>query len=249
MSLEFGTLWFGKPHTLIQTISWASFPYYGHKLNVYLYDMSIEIPKGCIKRDANEIMPESSIFLPKVDTGEGHAQFADFFRINMIKKTNTIWVDSDVICLKEKWPEHKPYLFGDQFFDPFFFGPYYLNNDVLYIQDSKLLDELLEKMKEPPSSYAHSAIMAGDLLTSLVRKNKLEEYILPEYVFHPINWHHADYFIRPDKFNLAMDMIKNSTAVSLWNSSWYSHNIIELLKDDLGENTVLGYFAKKFGVK
>jgi len=50
MGLKFGTLWFGNEPTLLQQISWNSYIHHGHQLTIYLYDMSIKVPKGAIKK-------------------------------------------------------------------------------------------------------------------------------------------------------------------------------------------------------
>jgi hypothetical protein len=144
MGLKFGTLWFGNKPTLLQQISWNSYIYHGHELNIYLYDMSIDVPEGAIKKDANEIILEKDIFLPKFDDesfGGGHAQFCDIFRIHMLKNTDFIWTDSDMVCLKDVWPNQEPYLFGlmiDQARPAE--GPIRVNNDILYINNPDIME-------------------------------------------------------------------------------------------------------------
>ena len=251
MGLKFGTLWFGNKPTLLQQISWSSYIYHGHELNIYLYDMSIEVPDGAIKRDANEIILEKDIFLSKFDHkhfGEGHAQFADIFRIHMLKNTNLIWTDSDVVCLKDVWPNHEPYLLGYMIDQPYpAEGPIRANNDILYINDEKIIDDILDNFKDLPEHFGDNQTKVGpDLLTHIFTKHNLLHVIKDVDIFHPIRYAHIGDFVSPLKFQEVMDKISNSVAVSLFASSWLRHSMIIPKIENLDETTVLGYLAKKY---
>lgn len=246
MKLKFGTLWFDNPPTLLQKISWSSYIYHGHELNIYLYDMSIEVPEGAIKKDANEIMPESEIFRNQHGYGNGESQFADVWRIHMLKKTDLIWTDSDVVCLTNDWPDYKPYLFGIQQANTHPDGPQNINNDILYLGDHKIVDELLEFLDAFPKHTVKETEMGPELLTLLVYKNKLDSYAKPLEMFHSIKWCYVDKFVREDTFEELMETIKDKPAVSFYHSSWKAHNLFDLIKGPLSEKTGIGYFAKKY---
>ena len=252
MGLKFGTLWFGNEPTLLQQISWNSYIHHGHQLTIYLYDMSIKVPKGAIKKNANEIMPENDIFLTKFNDpfrGGGHQQFADLFRLYMLKKTDFIWTDSDMVCLTDTWPDPEPYLFG------FFVdrphpakGPIRINNDILYINNHKIIDEIIENFVCQITATKKDQIKYGPvLLTNIISKNKLMHFVKEERVFHPIRYSHIRDFLDTTIFQEMKDLISNSVAVSLFNSSWLIHRLnIPKMESIPNENTLIGYLTKKY---
>lgn len=252
MGLKFGTLWFGNEPTLLQQISWNSYIHHGHELYIYLYDMSIKVPKGIIKKDANEIMLEKEIFLTKFDDplcGGGHQQFADLFRLHMLKKTDLIWTDSDMVCLTDVWPDPKPCLFG------FFVdtphpanGPIRINNDILYIENHSIIDELIENFVCMPTATKQDQIKYGPvLLTDVISRNNLMHTVKEENVFHPIRYSHTVDFLNPMIFEETKSLITDSIAVSLFASSWLMHQLrIPKMESTPKENTLIGYLTKKY---
>jgi len=252
MGLKFGTLWFGNEPTLLQEISWNSYIYHGHELNIYLYDMSIKVPNGAIKKDANEIMLEKDIFLTKFDDplcGGGHQQFADLFRLHMLKKTDLIWTDSDMVCLTDTWPDPEPYLFG------FFVdtphpakGPIRINNDILYINNDEILDDLINNFVCMPTATKGDQIKYGPvLLTDIISKNNLMHFVKEERIFHPIRYSHTRDFLNPFIFEYTKGLMANSIAISLFNSSWLMHSLeIPKMDSTPQENTLIGHLTKKY---
>jgi hypothetical protein len=252
MGLKFGTLWFGNEPTLLQQISWHSYIYHGHELNIYLYDMSIEVPKGAIKKDANEIILEKDIFLTKFDDpllGGGHQQFADLFRLYMLKETNLIWTDSDMVCLNDVWPDPEPYLFGFMIDRPHpARGPIRINNDILYISNHDIIDEIIDNFVCLPSGSKEDQIKYGpELLTNIISKNNLMSFVKEEKVFHAVRYAHVDDFLNPIIFEITKKLIEKRPAVSLFASSWLRHNLkIPNIHSVPKENTVIGYLTKKY---
>lgn len=253
MQLKFGTLWFGNKPTLLQYLSWNSYIRHGHELNIFLYDMSIQVPEGVIKRNANKILLENNIFLPKLhhkkDNNE-HAEFsyADVFRIHMIKKTNLVWTDSDIVCLSDDWPNPDPYLFGIYSNFPMGYPEISgVNNDILYIKDHHLLDQILEELKYIPKNFNGNRGLTGpNLLSSILIENNLMQMAYKEDIFHPIRWNGTHYFLDEDKVDEVLQLTHNSLAVSLFHSSWSHHGLkIPDFKDDL-KNNYIGHLIKKY---
>jgi hypothetical protein len=251
MKLKFGTLWFGNEPTLLQYVSWSSYIHHGHELNIYLYDMSIKVPVGAIKKDANEIILEKDIFLTQFNDplcGGGHQQFADLFRVHMLKKTDFIWTDSDIVCLTDNWPNPDPYLFG------FFTNapqpekePVKINNDILYINNDKILDELINNYVPMITATKKDQLYGPELLESIVLKNNLMHFVKEENVFHPIRYAHTPSFVNPEIFKETKNLIENSITVSLFSSSWLRHGIAIPKIDSMPkENTLFGYLTKKY---
>lgn len=259
MGLRFGTLWFGNEPTILQKISWNSYIHHGHELNIYLYDMSIDVPTGVIKKDANEIILEKDIFLPKFEdpfSGGGHGQFADAFRIYMLKKTDFIWTDSDMVCLSNNWPNPNPYLFGligdlvkiNYHKNLNIENPPRINGDILYISDKDSIDTIIEELGSFPIHYGENEVKTGpELLTNFMLKNNLIHFAQKENVFHPVNYADAFSFVKPEDFEKVMNKMNNSLAISLFYNSWIRHHIpIPSFNSIPDENTVIGHLIKKY---
>lgn len=261
MGLRFGTLWFGNEPTILQKISWNSYIHHGHELNIYLYDMSMDVPKGAIKKDANEIILEKDIFLPQFNnplSGKGHAQFSDIFKIYMFKKTDLIWTDSDIVCLSNDWPNPYPYLFGsigdlvkinyDDYTNLDMENPPRINGDVLYIGNDKIVNEIIDYFESSTIVYEDNEVKTGpELLTNIFLKNNLMKFAQETNVFHPINYVDVHHFLNPESFKDIMNKISNSVAISLFYNSWIRHQVpIPNINYIPNNNTAIGYLINKY---
>lgn len=95
-------LWVGGPLTYIERLSIRSFLAWGHQVHLYSYDENLNVPAGCLLKDARDILPESAVFTHSAKTGRNagsYAGFADLFRWKLIHERGGAWADSDLICL------------------------------------------------------------------------------------------------------------------------------------------------------
>ena len=88
------SLWVGNKLSTMERLCCASYMAQGHEFHLYTYSPVENIPKGVLVRDANEIMPEMSYRFQYL------AQFADWWRYNLIYQKGGWWVDMDTVCLK-----------------------------------------------------------------------------------------------------------------------------------------------------
>jgi hypothetical protein len=156
---SFGSLWIGKPLSKIEQTALSSIIYHGHSLILFVYDMNLKVPSGVIKKDANELIPESEIF--KIQNSYG--PFADIFRYKMIKEHGLIWTDTDSICLRSDW-DFTDYIFA-------FEEEGKLSNSVLGMpKDCELIDFLIEKSQQYDKTKIVWAELGPLLLTEGVNK-------------------------------------------------------------------------------
>jgi hypothetical protein len=148
VKLIIASFWTGKPLSFFEQVSLKSFEDWGYRTILYSYMSDLNVPPGVELADARDIMPEPT----DINRYGGFAQFADIFRINMIKKTGAVWVDCDVACLGIM-PD-LPYLFAK--------SDRRMGNAVLRLpQDSPALDYLVqlfnaEELVFPPDwPWAH----------------------------------------------------------------------------------------------
>ncbi|MEH6772471.1 MAG: hypothetical protein V7668_00965 [Cereibacter changlensis] len=90
------TLWVG-PLGPIEYASIASILRFGHRLTIFSY-APLEIPEGVEWRDANEVYPAQQV-ASYAKTGSPSLH-SNFFRYALMKKTEHVWVDLDMILLR-----------------------------------------------------------------------------------------------------------------------------------------------------
>lgn len=230
----------GGQLNLIQKISLASFVYYGHEVKLYVYDDQIEVPEGVVKADANEIVPESEIFLHHRKL----ATFSDYFRYIMIKKTGEMWVDADTICFKENFFEDVDTVFIIEMNNPLIYAA-----GVLKLpQDSLILDELIEKGILIKNSIKESTLwgsLGPALFTELVKKHKLDHFGIPAELINLItNPFGSGDFWDPEHTQEIIDKSKVAYSGTFFNSALD-------MKGFTGKNTIvpgsaIEYFHNKF---
>lgn len=128
------SLWIGDELGPLETASIRSFLDTGHRYILYSYGKVRNVPPGVQRRDAKEVFPTTSIITVRKN---GHSSLhADLFRYRMMEKTGLLWVDLDVIALRE-FRFSLPMVFGYE-------SDLIVNNAVLYLPPtSKTLQSLL----------------------------------------------------------------------------------------------------------
>ncbi|MES2943620.1 MAG: glycosyltransferase [Pseudomonadota bacterium] len=103
----FQLFWHGRPLPLLQWACLKSFVDMGHKVNLYAYD-EIEVPRGVECLSADSIVPRSEIFY--FDNNNNNiptdiSPFSDFFRFRLLLEKGGWYIDTDVICNTQRFPE------------------------------------------------------------------------------------------------------------------------------------------------
>ena len=229
---NFGSLWIGNPLSKVEQTALSSFIYYGHSFTLFVYDMSMKVPKGIIKEDANKIIPESEIF--KIQNSYG--PFADMFRYTMIKKTGLIWTDTDSICLRSDW-DFGDYLFGFEEDDR-------LANGILKMpQDSDLINFLIKNSVKYDKSKIVWSEIGPLLVTKGARKYGVLKYAQPPEVFYPVHfWQWKKIWDRDYKEEV-LNKCKESHTLQIWNQFLNREGID---KNKLPKGSAIDYLYNKF---
>lgn len=109
MERDLASLWIGGALGEIELASIHSFLRLGHKLIIYSYEPVPRLPRDVEARDAAEILPSRRIVRHR--RSNSPALHSDLFRYALMRRSEAIWVDLDMIALK---PFHfaSPYVFG-----------------------------------------------------------------------------------------------------------------------------------------
>jgi hypothetical protein len=229
---NFGSLWIGNPLSKVEQTAISSFIYYGHSFTLFVYDLSMSVPNGVIKKDANEIIPESEIF--KIQNSYG--PFADMFRYTMIQKTGLTWTDTDSICLRSDW-EFGQYVFGFEENDR-------LANGILQIpQDSDLIKFLIKNSVNYNKEKIVWSEIGPLLVTKGAKKFDVLKYAQDPKVFYPVHfWQWKKIWLKEHKEEV-LDMCKDSHTLQIWNQFL---NREKIDKNNLPIGSVIEHLYNKF---
>lgn len=234
---EFGSLWVGGPLRKLQQTCLASFVHFGHTINLFVYDMDMEVPDGVIKRDAREVIPEDNIFLVR-DT---YAAFSDVFRYNMLHKFDLIWVDADTLCLTDDWSFFEDdILFCNEYDD------YYVGGVLKLPRNSEITKYLVSQVKLVDSSSMFWAEMGPTLLTKAIKKYGYESYCQDMKTLCMITPNEAKKFWQRAYAQEIMKMINSgdSRCASLYNGMLTVFDKVNT--NSLPRNSVIEHLYKKY---
>ncbi len=209
---EIASLWIGGKLSWLEQLCLKSFADQGHHITLYSYEPIPNVPPGVHIANAADIYPAEPM-LRHARTGSP-AIHADMWRLNLLKKTDKIWVDADMYCYRP-FDYSSPYVFGWE-------KPGLVCNAVLGLpSDSKTLNGLLEFFEDEyaiapwlkpeqiaeleaerdagtpvhmteqtwgftgPSSVTHFLIETGEV-----------EHAQPEAAFYPVNFKERNHLIR-----------------------------------------------------
>jgi hypothetical protein len=244
---DVSSLWVGSPLSLAHKIALSSFVYYGHNIKLYVYDMTLDVPPGVIKADANEIIPESEIFYHYGKL----AAFADYFRYAMITRTGDMWVDADTICLSEYFFEDKEYVFIEEL-------PGVYAQGILKMPQTSLLCNFMHKKSsrlrfenKPPDAKRRVkdwSFLGPTLLTKAVKGYSLQSHAQPSIRVNGLELGKDspyDLFWNPDSCGIMLDRVPGTVCMTFFNSiidlSKMSH-----VKNILPEGSFIWELGKKF---
>ena len=243
------TLWIGDALGAVERACLKSVLRQGHGLALYCYRRPEGVPDGVEIRDANDVLPETEIFLRR---NGSVAAFADWFRLELQRLALGTWVDTDIYLLRPL-DRDRAYLFGEE-------EPGLINNAILRIPaQSPLLPPLLElfERKRMPSwipwrFYLPTVVRElfsgrGDLsrwpfgttgpfaLTAAAKRLGLSSEAFPKEVFNPVRWQSAAWIVDP-AISLESVTTERSVAVHLWN---------ECIRDFKNEPAPVGSFLHR----
>ena len=202
------SLWIGKKLFPQHIMSINSFLQNGFQYNLYVYDEVKNIPSGVNVLDGNDILPDSAIWYYGKGFNKGSPSgFSNEFRFTLLNTLGGLWVDTDVVLLKD-FNLNKPYIFISE---------RNVNNDIhptssviyhdlsVYLFAGKLFSEAIDNISYRNKDRVIHGETGPDLITYLVNKYNLEEYVLPPNAFCSIAWHETNKLI--DGTQLPEDVI------------------------------------------
>jgi hypothetical protein len=184
------------------------------EVHVYSF-VKIKLPKKAKLKNASTILNKKEInkFVHHGKTG-CLAAFSDKFRIELQKKKLGWWFDLDVVCLKNSkfftaLEKNNKFVIGMETKNK-------INNAVLKINDSFLLDQILKKI-EKAGYVINWGEIGPNLITKILKENKLFDMAQHRKKFYAINYTNFNWLILPKYKQLAKQITKNSLVVHNYN--------------------------------
>ena len=206
--------------TIYEIANLQSFVKHGFKVIIWTYDKNLEKNinlKGVSFKDANLVLNESLLMKFKQGRQKSSlSSFSNLFRYELLKKYGGWWFDIDCICVKNideftKLTNNRDFVIGRE-------RENYTGSSVLYFNDVKILDELIQEVNSIAKKNDYSFFwgeIGPDLISEIILKNNLMNDTLDENYFYKIS---ADKFHKffENKTNLMIDM-EDSYILHTWN--------------------------------
>ena len=204
------SLWIGKPLSNYEKVSLQSFVARGFNVSLYAYDSQMVVPEGVTLLDAREILEESQIFENPLYRGSW-ATFADVFRYQLLAKTSNIWIDTDVIALRNSLPSENGYTFGWQPGNTVGIG-------VLGApRESRLVEILTEHVAQIETHALPWGEIGPKLFTEKVQELKMEQDVQSVNAFYPVPWQESWRFFDSRETESILSEVRDSFALHWWN--------------------------------
>jgi mannosyltransferase OCH1-like enzyme len=195
----------------MEQLTIRSFQAHQHPFHLYAYELIEGVPEGTVVLDANQILPQSSIFQYKDHAT--YAGFANFFRYKVLLERGGWWVDMDTVCLAP-FNFRTEYVFSSEVDQ----GKIQVNCAAIKAPaGSALFQHVWDYCKRRDPNEIQWGETGPHLMDRAVRELGLSEFVQPPKVFSPID--HPDWESIL-KRSANHEFGSETRAVHLWNEMW-----------------------------
>lgn len=226
---EVQSLWIGGKLSNLEILCINSFLKNNINFKLYCYQEIENLPQGVIIADGREILPESEIFCYQTGKGKGSfSAFSNIFRYYMLYLKGGIWVDMDLICVKNL-ESSNDYMFACEQSNT---GTNVASCFIMCPPKSDIMKYCYEKSVKFDRQTLEWSVIGPKLLSQGIDKFKLNKYIKGYQKFCPIKFKDWKKIIEPNQnFNF-----ENTVAIHFWNEKWRRGGVD---KNDSFESTTL----------
>jgi hypothetical protein len=205
----------GRPLNVWERSCLQSFADFGHRLEIFSYDVNLSLPSGIRVADAAAVISKSDYdaFLARLP--DGYPQFSDWFRYELLHQRGGWWMDTDVLCLSPSLPDTNFFLArkkGER-----------VNNAVLAFPPGHPLVTAardfarshLQKLRRSRRVY-----IGPDLLTRLVKEQGLLQATTDPGVCYPFIQEQVFDLVDPEKKAAVEAIVAKSPFLHLFQESF-----------------------------
>jgi hypothetical protein len=205
---RFASFWHGPELSPYEVACLNSFTAYGSEVALYSYGPINNMPPGVIAKDASTILPPDALNDFPIHGVPSMAHFTDYFRFVMFTQTDEIWVDTDMLLLRDFDLDAPANLIGKE-------SATSICNALLRLDpDDARLHELIERVEAMKRTNINWGDTGPRLLTAIYGVKAG----LPESAFYPV--HFDDYYkvFLPQHLDECAALCADSYALHLWNN-------------------------------
>ncbi len=231
------SLWIGEQLFPQHIISINSFLQNGFQYNLYVYGEVKNIPSGVNILDGNDMIPKEEIWYYQKGFNKGSPSgFSNQFRFTLLA-IGGLWVDTDVVLLKN-FNLDKPYIFISE---RNINGDIHPTSSVIYSESGTSSEKIWLEAIDNISYRNKARVIHGEtgpeLVTYLVKKYNLHDYVLPPNAFCAIGWHESDKLV--DGTLLPNDVV----GLHLFDSQ---SNLNDIDKKNYPHNSIIEGLKRKY---
>lgn len=208
---SFATFWAGRTISAFEAACITSFLAHGYDYTVFSYDTMDNLPDGVRLRDAREITEEPNVrrFLIKGRPSLSH--FSDLFRYELFKRTDHIWVDTDMLLLR-----------------PFDLPSY---DEIIAKEDAAMvcgaimrldrhhpnLDALIARTEALRDQDLVWGATGPRLLTAVLDRQTIMQKAYDPKLFFPVHYNESWKLFLPEYRDECMELCRSAFTTHLWN--------------------------------
>jgi Alpha 1,4-glycosyltransferase conserved region/Glycosyltransferase sugar-binding region containing DXD motif len=211
-ALSVSTFWHGSELSSLEVACLLSFVNRGYSVTVFGYETVGRLPSSINFVNAREILDPSWLDKFKIRGKPSMHHFSDLFRYMMIKKTGSIWIDADLVCLAKFFPSNTGDLFTLE-------SEGMINGAVLGMNSTKPeLDELIKRTEAlgTGTDFAWGSTGPG-LLAEVLGKGAILSAQRPP-IFYPIGYEEWWKPFLPSDLGFCEQQSVQSATIHLWNN-------------------------------
>jgi hypothetical protein len=205
---RFAAFWHGPELSPYEIACLNSFTAYGSEVALYSYEPIANLPGGVTAKDASAILPRDSLNDFPIHGVPSMAHFTDYFRFVMFTKTDEIWVDTDLLLLRDLDLNANGDLIGRE-------SQTSICTALLRLDpDKPRLYELIKRVEAMKGTELSWGATGPRLLTAVYGVKAG----LAESLFYPV--HFDDYYkvFLPRYFEECATLCSNAYTLHLWNN-------------------------------
>jgi hypothetical protein len=206
--MHLATFWSG-PLSPLELSCMLSFVNHGHTMTLYSFS-HYDLPDTIRQKPANEITDMSFIDRFRTNRQPNIAHFADFFRLQLFRKTDHIWIDCDVLSLESTGAQ-----WADNVIVQETRGS--IINCVLRICDRRLLDEAI-RMTEALVDQDLVWAATQNVIPRAMLRTSYGGGVVDASLFCPIHVDEWYKFLLPEHCEECVHLCGNARRIHLYNN-------------------------------
>lgn len=228
------SLWIGDTLSILEVTCINSFLKNNYDYHLYVYNDVKNVPTGVIFKDANEILDRTEIYSYK---NTSYSAISNRFRFELLYKKGGMWVDTDVVCIKEyKIDEEKDkYIIfseSNKKYNEQKIGACILR----FPKNDKILEDAIQICIDKKQDILDGTLVWGlgpSAVKYIVEKHDMKEYVKPWKFGNSCSCHHVMSIIDPNfkttdprGYATNINELSDDTYfIHLWHEFWRKNNI------------------------